>query len=49
LRNPGLRGSDLLKREDDELMGVLMGDLRLETEKMKFLVEKIRAFAVAGV
>ena len=32
--------------EDDELVAVLMGDWDVETEKMKALVGKIRAFAV---
>ncbi len=36
--------AELLKFEDDELMGVLMGELRPETEEMKFLVEKINMF-----
>ena len=40
---------ELLKFEDDELIGVLLGELEAETEEMKALVEKIRAFAVAGV
>ena len=40
---------ELLELEDDELVGVLMGELEVETEEMKVLVEKIRAFAVAGV
>ncbi len=40
---------ELLELEDDELVGVLMGELDVETEEMKVLVEKIRAFAVAGV
>lgn len=41
--------AQLLALEDDELIGVLMGDLEVETGEMKLLVEKIRAFAVAGV
>jgi antitoxin CptB len=40
---------ELLELEDDELLGVLMGELDVETGEMKVLVEKIRAFAVAGV
>lgn len=40
---------ELLELEDDELLGVLMGELEAETEKMKVLLEKIRAFAVARV
>jgi len=40
---------EFLEMEDDELMGVLMGDWDVETEEMKLLVEKIRAFAVAEV
>jgi len=35
---------ELLELKDDELMGVLMGELEVETEKMKFLVEKIKGF-----
>jgi len=40
---------ELLELEDDELLGVLMGELEMETGEMKFLVEKIRVFAVARV
>ena len=40
---------ELLELEDDELVGVLMGELEVETGEMKVLVEKIRAFAVARV
>ena len=40
---------ELLALEDDELIGVLLGELEVETEEMKVLVGKIRAFAVAGV
>jgi len=40
---------ELLTLEDDELIGVLLGELELETGEMKALVEKIRAFAVARV
>ncbi len=35
---------ELLELEDDELIGVLMGELELETGEMKVLVGKIRAF-----
>ena len=35
---------ELLALEDDELVGVLMGELEAETREMKVLVEKIRAF-----
>ena len=38
---------ELLGLEDDELLGVLMGEL--EVEAVKILVEKIRAFAVARI
>ncbi len=41
--------AQLLALEDDELVGVLMGELDVETREMKVLVEKIRAFAVARV
>ncbi len=37
---------ELLEQEDDDLVAVLMGDWDVETEKMKALVGKIRAFAV---
>jgi antitoxin CptB len=40
---------ELLGLEDDELIGVLMGDLEVEAGEMKVLVEKIRAFAVVEV
>lgn len=40
---------ELLELEDDELVAVLMGDMEAKTGEMKVLVEKIRAFAVAGV
>ena len=40
---------ELLKLEDDELLGVLMGESEMEAEEMKALVEKIRAFAVVRV
>ena len=40
---------ELLKLEDDDLLAVLMGDWDVETEEMKALVGKIRAFAVAKV
>jgi len=35
--------------EDDELIGILLGDLEVATAEMKVLVGKVRAFAVAGV
>jgi antitoxin CptB len=38
---------ELLALEDDELLAVLMGELEVETDGMKVLVGKIRAFAVA--
>ena len=40
---------ELLALEDDDLVGVLMGDLEVEASELKILVGKIRAFAVAGV
>ena len=40
---------ELLELEDDELLAVLMGALEVEAGELKFLVEKIRAFAVARV
>ena len=40
---------ELLELEDDELLGVLMGELEVETEALKVLVEKIRAFAADRV
>ena len=40
---------ELLELEDDELLAVLMGELAVEVGELKFLVEKIRAFAVARV
>ena len=40
---------ELLTLEDDELIGVLLGDLIVETKAMKILVGKIRAAAVAGI
>ena len=39
---------ELLALEDDELLGILLGELEVEAAAMKVLVEKIRAFAVAG-
>jgi len=39
----------LLELEDDELLGVLMGELGVKMGEMKLLVEKIRAFAAARV
>lgn len=38
--------AELLELEDDELLAVLMGELDVEMEEMKVLVEKIRVFAV---
>ena len=38
---------ELLTLEDDELIGVLLGDLIVETKAIKVLVAKIRAFVVA--
>ena len=40
---------ELLALEDDELVGVLMGDLEVEAAEMKLLVDKMRAFAVVRV
>ena len=40
---------ELLELEDDELLGVLMGELDVGAKEVKTLVDKIRAFAVAGV
>ena len=40
---------ELLALEDDELVGVLMGDLDVETEAIKVLVEKVSALAVVEV
>jgi antitoxin CptB len=40
---------ELLALEDDDLVGVLMGELEVEAGEMKVLVGKIMAFAVAGV
>ena len=39
----------LLELEDDELLGVFMGELEVEAGELKFLIEKIRAFTVARV
>ena len=39
---------ELLALEDDELIGVLMGDLVVDAAEMKGLMEKVRAFAVTG-
>jgi antitoxin CptB len=39
---------ELLKFEDDDLVGVLMGEMDVEAEVMKALVGKIKAFAAAG-
>jgi len=41
--------AELLELEDDELFGVLMGDSEVEAGELKLLVEKMRAFAAAGV
>ncbi|MEI6068694.1 MAG: succinate dehydrogenase assembly factor 2 [Methylococcaceae bacterium] len=38
---------ELLELEDDELIGILLGDLIVEAGALKALVGKIRAFAVA--
>jgi antitoxin CptB len=40
---------ELLALEDDDLVGVLMGDWVVETEEMKALVGKIRKFALIRV
>ncbi len=40
---------ELLKLEDDDLLAVLMGEMEVEAGEMKVLVEKIKAFAVAGI
>jgi antitoxin CptB len=40
---------ELLDLEDDELIGILMGELEVETGELKLLVKKIRAFAVDRV
>ena len=40
---------ELLELEDDELVGVLMGEMDVETREMKVLVGKIKAFAVDKV
>ena len=36
---------ELLKREDDELLGYLIGDLAINPGEIRFLIDKIRAFA----
>jgi antitoxin CptB len=41
--------AQLLALEDDELLGVLMGELDVEAREMKALVGKIRTFAAVGV
>ena len=41
--------AQLLQLEDDELIGVLLGELDVETREMKVLVGKIRAIAVDRV
>ncbi len=38
---------ELLEMEDDELLGVLMGELKVEMMEMKPLINKIRALAVS--
>jgi len=38
---------ELLELDDDQLVGVLMGDLDVETVEVKLLIKKIKAFAVA--
>ena len=40
---------ELLELEDDELVGVLMGELEVKPGELKLLIEKIKTFAVAGV
>ena len=40
---------ELLTLEDDELIGVLLGELEVEAAEMKLLVDKMRAFAVDRV
>ena len=40
---------ELLALEDDELVGVLMGERDVETGEMKVLVEKIQTYAASGV
>ena len=40
---------ELLALEDDELVGVLMGELEVETEAMKVLVEKLKVIEVVRV
>ena len=40
---------ELLELEDDELVGVLMGERDVETGEMKVLVEKIQTYAASGV
>ena len=40
---------ELLALEDDELVGVLLGELGVEAEEMKLLIEKIKTFAVVAV
>lgn len=37
---------ELLTLEDDKLIGILLGELVADTQAMKVLVGKIRAFAV---
>ena len=40
---------ELLELEDDELVGVLMGELEVKPGELKLLIEKIKTFAVARV
>ncbi|MDD5266552.1 MAG: succinate dehydrogenase assembly factor 2 [Methylococcales bacterium] len=41
--------AELLTLEDDELIGVLLGELEVEAGEMKVLVERIKTLAVAKV
>ena len=40
---------ELLELEDDELLGVLMSELAVETGELRLLVKKIRALEVVRV
>jgi antitoxin CptB len=40
---------ELLKLEDDELVAVLMGELAVDSVKMKLLLDKIKAFSEVEV
>lgn len=40
---------ELLALEDDELIGILLGELDVNAEAMKTLVQKIRTFALVRV